>query len=80
MIPLLIIACLVICFVFSFIVFCALANKKPTPSPSQKCDVTARYQPELHQQARQWHAMRYEKTCNVPMVINSIANGAPASE
>jgi hypothetical protein len=37
MIPILITSFLVACFCFCFIVYCALANKKPTPSPGQ-CD------------------------------------------
>jgi hypothetical protein len=38
MIQLLITSFLVICFCFCFIVYCALANKKPTPSPGQNYD------------------------------------------
>ncbi len=37
MIQLFIISFLVICFYFSFIVYCALVNKKPVPSPGQNC-------------------------------------------
>ena len=33
MIQLLITSFLMICLFFSFILYCALANKKPTPSP-----------------------------------------------
>ncbi len=35
MIPILITSFIMICFCFSFIVYCALANKKQTPSPGQ---------------------------------------------
>jgi hypothetical protein len=79
MIQLLIASLLVIGFSFCFVIYCALANKKPTPAPPQKCDVIHRYQPELNYQERQWHAMRYEKANNLPAVINSMTNRAPAS-
>ncbi len=39
MIQILITSFLVLCFSFCFIIYCALANKKPTPSPGQKYDV-----------------------------------------
>ena len=35
MIQIFITSFIMICFFFSFIVYCALANKKPTPSPGQ---------------------------------------------
>jgi hypothetical protein len=36
MIQVLITSVIVVCFVFSFVVYCALANKKPTPSLGQE--------------------------------------------
>lgn len=38
MIQLLITSFLFVCFFFCFIVYCALANKKPTPSPADNYD------------------------------------------
>jgi hypothetical protein len=38
MIHILITSVIVICFCFSFIVYCALANKKQTPSPGQNSE------------------------------------------
>ena len=38
MIQLLITSFLLVCFFFCFIVYCALANKKPTPSPGDHYD------------------------------------------
>lgn len=39
MIQLLVISILAICFYFSFIVYCALVNKKPMPSPGQNLGI-----------------------------------------
>ena len=41
MIQLLITSFLLVCFFFCFIVYCALANKKPTPSPADNCDAVS---------------------------------------
>jgi len=42
MIQLLITSLLFVCFFFCFIVYCALANKKPTPSPADNYDAVPR--------------------------------------
>jgi hypothetical protein len=75
MIQILIASFLAISIFFTFIVYCALANKKPTPFPNQKCDTIPAYQP-----GRQWQVMRYEKNDNVPAVINGMTNRAPATQ
>jgi hypothetical protein len=80
MIQFLITVFLVIGIFFSFIVYCALANKKPTPSPGQNHGALSPYQPELNYQKRLWCAMSYEKTKNLPAVINSMTDRAPASK
>jgi hypothetical protein len=44
MIHILITSVIVICFFFSFIVYCALVNKKQTPSPGQNSEDYLRIQ------------------------------------
>jgi hypothetical protein len=46
MIQLLVISILAICFYFSFIVYCALVNKKPMPSPGQNLVIKGAYDHE----------------------------------